>query len=166
MKTFHFTPKRIAMAAVAALSVVALGTAAFAYFGVTGSGGWQTQTGSTGPWLVTIVGESTAPLYPGDGSTVTAEYAIQNSGKGPQEITAVVPTMNQDGNGFAKAYDGTVIPNCLSSWFATSNVTKLAGTIVPGGHTVYGDITIQLNDSGTNQTACQGSTPAFTVSVS
>jgi hypothetical protein len=154
-----------------ALSAV---TAAVAYF--TGAAGNATGSGTVGSstaWNVamgspTFQGSFTA-LYPG--ATNNNEYlpfTITNNGKGFQNLQNVAVSMPTESNGDAETAGGADIPGCQASWFTA--VLDSGNPVVPddiaAGGTYLGKVDLTMQDSGTNQNACQAAAPAVTVTAS
>jgi hypothetical protein len=146
MKKFTFKKKMIAGAAAAAL-VLGAGGAAFAYFTSTGAGSGNASVGSATNWTVSVTSDTSNTLYPGSG-TETLSYTITNaSTTAAQALNAVTATVADSGG-------------CLGTWFsavASAPTPAIHTSIAPGG-TATGTVVVSLNDSGTNQDACQGIT--------
>jgi len=154
-----------------ALSAV---TAAVAYFtGASGSGTSAGTVGSSSAWTVAMgspsfQGSFTA-LYPG--ATNNAEYlpfTVTNNGKGYQQIGTIGVTIPTEANGDAETAGGADITGCKAAWFtavADSGNPTVPADVAPSG-TYVGKVDLTMQDSGTNQNACQGVSPAVTVTAS
>ncbi len=160
------TKKRVAAAAAAAV-IAGGGMAAYAYF--TGGSATSTSspahTGSTTSWSVTLGAFSGGPVYPGSG-TETGTYTVTNNGSGDQALTSASATVVSDTGG-AVTESGTAHAGCLASWYSATAGTPLSGfnaSIAKNGSTT-GTVSVVLNESNSNQNACQGVTPDVTVTV-
>lgn len=161
MKGLRFTRRKIAIASAAAV-IGAGGVVAYAYFTSTGNGSGTASVGSAANWVVTVTNDTSNGLYPGSGSE-TLTYKITNPGPAQQELNAVAVSVANSGTSGA----------CLGSWFTATDNGSTNG-VTPGGASGNlasgafdtGTITIVLNDSGSNQDACQGVSPSVTVSAS
>jgi hypothetical protein len=175
-KSFSRTKKIIAVGAAAALTLGIAGTA-FAYFTSTGSGTGTAYVGSTAPWTVAVsldAGSAGVYLYPGVG-TENLDFTITNSSGGPQALTAVNAAVVTDGSGLAETGNpASYITGCYASWFNASfsgalylnGVTPYTyGQAVPSGQYVWGQVAVSMTESGTDQSACEGSTPNITVNA-
>jgi hypothetical protein len=165
--------KRVAVGAAVAALLVA-GGAAYAYFtggsnSATGSGtvgastSWGIATG-TPSWS----GSLTA-LYPGaSGDTEYIPFTVTNNGKGHQAVTAITATVAADSSGNAETAAGASITGCLASWFTAtvdSSDASLPADLAAGG-TYTGKIDLTMQDTATNQNACQSASPAVTITTS
>jgi hypothetical protein len=156
------------------VATVAVAGAALAYF--TGSSNSATGSGTVGSssqWGVaegspTWSGSLTA-LYPGaSNDTEYLPFTATNNGSGKQAVTSVTVAIPHQANGDAQTAAGADIAGCQASWFtATVDASNpaLPADIAAGG-TYTGKIDLTMQDSGTNQNACQGAAPAVTVTVS
>jgi hypothetical protein len=87
-------------------------------------------------------------------------YTVTNNSAGPVNLASVSAAVDSDGNGDVGAV------GCKSVWFSISNLSgQPAGVLNPGG-TNQGTFDISMVDSNTNQDACQGANPSFTISAS
>jgi len=135
----YVTKKRVIMVAVAALAI-GLGTSAFAYFSSSGSGSGQATVGSS--TNVTLASPSVGPLYPG-GASVPVDVTITNPGSGSERVAHVSGSVADNGG-------------CLGSWFQVDGF-DYNGTLAAGANATV-QTHVSMNDSGTNQDACQGKT--------
>jgi hypothetical protein len=154
-----------------ALSAV---TGAVAYFtGATGSGTGAGTVGSSSAWTVamgspTWSGTLTA-LYPGAaGDTELMPFTVTNNGKGFQSIQTITTSVQALANGDAETTGGTDITGCKASWFTAaldaSNPAVPSDVAAAGTYTGKVDLTMQ--DSGTNQNACEAASPSVIVTAS
>ncbi len=162
------------VAAVATVATLAVAGAAFAYY--TGSSNSATGSGTVGAatqWAVsqgtpTWSGSLTA-LYPGAAAdTEYLPFTVTNNGKGHQAVTSTVASLPAEGNGDAETAGGADIPGCLASWFTVTvdaSNPALPADVAPAG-TYTGKVDLTMQDSGTNQNACQSAAPAVTVTAS
>ena len=134
------TKKGLALLAVLVVAAVAA-IGGYAYFSSTGSGSGTAGVGSSTP--VTLSSAGVTGLYPG-GTSVPVTVSIQNTG---------------GGNEYVDTISGTVADNagCLGSWFTVAPVTY-QNTVAPGKTVSASPTTVTLNESGSNQDACQGKT--------
>ncbi len=162
------------VALVTAIALLAVAGAAIAYF--TGSSNSGTGSGTVGASSQWGIGEGTptwsgalTALYPGaNNDTEYLPFTATNNGSGKQAVTNVTVSIPAEGNGDAKTAAGADIVGCLASWFtATVDATdpSLPADVAAGG-TYAGKIDLTMQDSGTNQNACQNAAPSVTVTVS
>jgi hypothetical protein len=125
------------VAAVAALASVG----AYAYFTAAGSGTGSASVGSSD--AIELSSPLVGDLYP-DGADVPVTVTISNAGG--------------SGAQFVDTVSGVVADNgaCLGSWFEVDPIAY-QDTIAAGGSDTAGT-NVRMNDSGTNQDACQGLT--------
>jgi hypothetical protein len=162
------------IALVTAIALFALAGGAIAYYtggsnSATGSGtvGASTQWGvsqGTPTWSGTLTA-----LYPG--ATNDTEYfpfTVTNNGKGHQAVSSITATMPTELNGDAETAAGADITGCLASWFTVAvdaSNPALPADLAPAG-TYTGKLDLTMQNSGTNQDACQNAAPAVTVTAS
>ncbi len=162
------------LAAIAFVGVLAITGVSVAYFtGGSGSGTGSGTVGASTPWGVatgtpTWSGTFTA-LYPGaSNNTEFIPFTVTNNGHGQQSVTAIAVSLPHQANGDAQTAAGADIPGCLASWFTASvnaGNAALPSNIAPGG-TYTGKVDLTMQDSGTNQDACQNAAPAVTITAS
>jgi hypothetical protein len=168
----RLSKKHIAL--IASVTTIAITGVAVAYFtggsnSATGSGSvgsasqWGVSTGSP-----TWSGALTA-LYPGaTNDTEYLPFTATNNGSGKQAVTSVTVSIPQKANGDAQTAAGADITGCQASWFTATvdaGNPALPDDIAAAG-TYTGKVDLTMQDSGTNQNACQGAAPAVTVTVS
>ena len=162
------------LAAVAFVGVLAVTGVSVAYFtGGSGSVNGSGSVGSSSPWGVTS-GASTwsgslTALYPGaTNNTEFIPFTVTNNGNGHQSVATITATVMKDGSGNAETASGTSISGCLASWFTATvdaGNPALPANLAPAG-TYTGKIDLTMQDSGTNQNACQGVAPAVKITAS
>ena len=138
-----FLKQKKGIAALAAVAVVALGSVG-AYAVLHGS---RVGNRLGDRWSASAIVLSSPPvttLYPG-GATVPVTVTVA-PGSGNQFVGTVSGTVTTQGG-------------CDGSWFTVAPVNDNAP--VAGGGSPTADTTVQMNDSGTNQNACQGLTMAI-----
>jgi hypothetical protein len=165
--------KRVAVG-VAIVAALALAGGAYAYFtGGSSSVNASGTVGSSSTWGVTTgtatwSGSLTA-LYPGaSNDTELLPFTVTNNGSGHQAVTGITASLVTKSNGDAETSSGTDISGCLASWFTAtvdSGNASLPANLAAGG-TYTGKIDLTMQDSGTNQNACQGAAPAVTITAS
>jgi hypothetical protein len=125
--------------------LLALGAAAaVAFFTQGGTGNGNVTVGHSS--TITLSSDPVGPLYPGAaGASVT--LTIRNQGTANQYVDTVTGAVADyvTGNG-----------TCQGSWFSVSPVS--VKTNVPAGGSVTKTAVVTMNDSGTNQDACQDQT--------
>ena len=144
----------------AALAVVAIAGAAFAYFtnNGTGAGTASVGTSSTIELSSPLVGD----LYP-DGPDVAVTVTIHNPGAGSQHVGTVSGVVNTNNNG-TPAVPGD---DCLGSWFQVDpviyNATLTADDNAAGGTDEdTADTVVRMVDNGASQDACKLKTMSIT----
>jgi hypothetical protein len=164
--------KKVAL--VTAIALLAVAGAAIAYF--TGSSNSATGSGTVGAsaqWGLsqgtpTWSGALTA-LYPGaSNDTEYLPFTATNNGSGKQAVTSVTVSIPSKPNGDAETSGGTDITGCQASWFTATvdaGNPSLPSDVAAGG-TYTGKVDLTMQDSGTNQNACQNAAPSVTVTVS
>ena len=137
--------RKVKVAVGAAVAVLAISGAAFAYFTTSGGG---TATGAAGTsTALAITGNLSVPLYPGTASEVT--FAVDNTSTGNQFVDTISLVDVTASN------DGVVNAGCLSAWFSMPTVTA-GQDISPGGETIGATGTITMaNLADVNQDACK-----------
>jgi hypothetical protein len=137
-----FTTRRLIALAVAAVAV-GLGGGAFAYFSSTGSGTGTATVGSS--TVIQLSSPNVGTLYPG-GPAVPVTVTIHNPSAGNEYVGTVSGDVADGGSG----------NTCLGAWFAVAPIVY--DTDVAAGTSPTAGTTVTMNDSGTNQDACQGAT--------
>jgi hypothetical protein len=162
------------LAAIAFVGALAITGVSVAYFtGGSGSVNGSGSVGTSSPWGVTT-GASTwsgslTALYPGaTNNTEFIPFTVTNNGNGHQSVSTITAVLAKDSNGNAETASGASITGCLASWFTatvdTGNPAR-PSNLAPGG-TYVGKIDLTMQDSGTNQNACENAAPAVTITAS
>jgi hypothetical protein len=132
------TRKWLALLSVGALALaITVGVAA--YFTQSGSGSGQANVGTSSAIQLSSA-TPVSSLYPG-GSALGVTVTIHNPGNGSQYVGTISGTVADNGG-------------CLGSWFTVSPVAY--NQTLAAGASDTASSSIQMNDSGTNQDACQG----------
>ena len=138
MKRFS---KRTWVAIVAVLAIALSAVGAFAYFTTAGSGTGNATVGSATAVVITSDTNGTY-LYPG-GVDESVDVHVENPGSGQQFVADVSGTVQDNGG-------------CDGSWFEVDTI-HLNTNIAPGA-TEDATTAVRMNDSGSNQDACQNAT--------
>ena len=138
MKRFS---KRTWVAIVAVLAIAMSAIGAFAYFTAAGTGSGNATVGAATAVVITSDVNGT-DLYPGGGDE-TVDVHVENPGNGHQFVNDVSGTVADNGG-------------CQGSWFEVDTI-DLDANILPGA-TVDTTTAVRMNDSGTDQNACQNAT--------
>jgi hypothetical protein len=178
-RTISRTKKIVAVGATLALTLGIAG-AAFAYFTANGSGTGTAYVGSPAPWTVAVhldAGSNGVFLYPGTG-VETLDFTVTNGSGGPQVLNLVTAAPTNDGSGLVQSGSPLAdIGGCYASWFPVTfngalylngngSTPYTYGHAIPAGQYVWGQVTVSMTDSGTNQDVCAGLTPSITVKAS
>ena len=91
---------------------------------------------------------------------------MTNPGTGNQNLSATTASVASSGGNITQA--GVPVAGCLSAWFTAANIAPapLPQNLAGGATSSGGSVTVTMQDSGTNQDACQGKTPQITVNAS
>jgi len=135
--------KKLAVIA-AGIAVLAFAGAAFAYFTNSGSGSGQATVGSSSE--IQLSSDTVGDLYPG-GADVPVTVDITNPGSGNQYVADISGVVEDNGA-------------CLGSWFEVDTIHY--NTDLNPGASDSAVTAVRMNDSGTNQDACQGLTMDIT----
>ena len=147
----RFTKKR-ALAALSAVAVLAVPGAAIAYFTDTGSGTGSATVGSAS--TVTLAGTITGTLVPA-GSPASVSVLVTNPGSGSQYVNTVHLNSITTDAGHSTcdlSVSGGTPAFTMSDITVNQTLTK-SGTA--GDHTTVTG-SLQMNDTGVSQNACQG----------
>jgi hypothetical protein len=142
MKKFLTSKKGIVLLATSVAAVVAA-MGAYAYFSSTGTGAGSATVGSSGGILLSspVVGD----LYPGAAATPVT-VSINNPNPGNEYVGTISGVVTTQGG-------------CLGSWFTVAPIAF--NTNVLHNTTVTSPTTVSLDESNSNQDACQGKTMAI-----
>ena len=166
-----YTKRLAAIAFVGALAITGVSVAYFT--GGSGSVNGSGSVGTSSAFAVTS-GASTwsgslTALYPGaSNNTEFVPFTVTNNGNGHQSLATVAAVVAKDASGNAETAAGASITGCLASWFTAtvdSGNAALPSNLAPGG-TYTGKVDLTMQDSGTNQNACQNAAPAVTITAS
>ncbi len=142
---------RARVLALSGVGMLALAAGAYAYFTSTGSG---TATGSVGSAVaMTLHGTVSSSLYPGSSSPVS--FTVDNPSSGSQRIdTITLASISVDP---AHSSCSSAINGGNPDF--SMPVVVVNKTFAPGdGQAVPQNGTLTMNETGTNQNACQGAT--------
>jgi len=146
----RITRKR-ALLALGCTCALALAAGAYAYFTSNGSGTGTASVGTAS--AVTLHGTVTSSLYPGSSSPVS--FTVDNPSQGSQRVgTISLASISVDaGHSACSTVLGGANPD-----FSMPAVT-VNKTFAPGNaQAVTQTGTLTMNETGTNQDACQGAT--------
>jgi hypothetical protein len=144
----------VPLAAVAALAIAGI---AYAYFTSTGTGSGSATVGSAANLTIDDV-TITGTLYPGDTTGASVSFTINNPGSSAVQVDKVVADTSAGTNGI------TGLPNgCSAGDFHFADVS--VNTEIPAGGHYDGTGTLTMDDSGSNQDACQSATPTLNLKV-
>jgi hypothetical protein len=136
--------KRVLLAVGAALALSAAG-GAYAYFSATGSGSGSASVGSAS--AVAISGTTAGDLYP-DGAASEVAITVSNPGDGTQHVGSVQLASISGPEGCDTSLSGA------KPAFAMADVAVDADLVAGASKDVVGSL--QMNDTGVSQDACQG----------
>ena len=154
-----------ALAFLAAMAAaLALSTSAFAAGGGSSSSParWRISVGPAG-WS----GRLTA-LYPGvRGDTELLLFTVTNAGQAKQRLGRAVTSISATARGGARTAGGAAIGGCRADWFtvALDRANHPLPVQLAPGASYRGTIELSMRDSGTNQDACKGASPAIAVAA-
>jgi hypothetical protein len=157
--------RKLVAVAVAVVGSLAIATAGLAYFTSTGSGTGSAVVGNTTGWTVNIGSGIGGPLYPGAGAE-NISYTVTNSSPGVQALGATSASVASSTLGGDVTQNGVPVPGCSASWFTATNNPPSPQAVLGGQDSTAGSVDVTMQDSGTNQDACQGATPDITISAS
>ena len=157
--------KALASLAAVAGTAFVLSTSALAIGGgATPSSAAQWRT-SLGPARWT--GRLTA-LYPGAADdTEVFSITVTNASRAMQSLRSVIASVRVQGGRDVGTVAGADIPGCRASWFRVSIARAsraLPARIAPGA-SYTASLELAMRNSATNQDACRGAAPAFTVTA-
>lgn len=143
--------KKFAIAAVAAALVLGGGGAALAYWTAQGTGTGTATTGASVDFTIASEAPVGDPLYPG-GPSQSVSFTVTNPSAGPQTLSSVtVAVANADGT------EWVAVAGCSAADYTLGTPSIVYGVMLASG-TKPGTVTITMNNTGTNQDACQGVT--------
>jgi hypothetical protein len=146
-----FPKKTVAIAGAALIVAVGAGTA-YAYWS---SGGTGTGSATTGTSTALAVNQTSTltPMFPGD-TAQTLSGDFDNTSNGPVHVASVTVSVA------SVTVGGTPAAGCTAADYTITGATMSAVQDVAVGTGVgdWSGATIQFNNTGTNQDACQGAT--------
>lgn len=123
---------------------------------------WRTALGP-----VTWSGKLTA-LYPGSrGDTEIFAVRTTNAGKSAQVLHSVTASIPTGGGGDAETVNRADIRGCRASWFTVSidgRDRRLPAHLAPGA-SYAGHVDLVMRDAAADQDACEGASPAITITA-
>jgi hypothetical protein len=135
------------------VAVLLVSSIAYAYFSSTGTGSGTASVG-TAANNISVTGSTTGALYPG--GSVTVSFTASNPATFKQKLSTI-------------QFTGVTAPpaGCSATWFHMSDVNVAGeGVLNAGATNVALTVTgsLSMDESGTNQDACQNAslTLAFT----
>ena len=150
----------------AAGAALFLSTSAFAVGGGPRAAPAQPQWKMTlGP--VTRSGRLTA-LYPGarDDAEVLA-FTVANVGHAKQRLNRIVASVAAASDGDAETAAGVDIRGCRATWFpvVVDRADRPPPLELAPAASYHGKVELTMRDSGTNQNACRGASPAVSIAA-
>ncbi len=106
-------------------------------------------------------------LYPGAADdTELVTITVTNAGHKAQRLSSVTASIRSQANGDAETAAGGDITGCRATWFTVSiaHHSALSTRIAPR-KSYAAQVRLAMRNSGTNQDACRGASPAFTVTA-
>jgi hypothetical protein len=104
-------------------------------------------------------GSGLAPLYP-NGSADNINLTITNTGTSPADVNQVTVAVASNGTDIESTPGdaNSVVTGCQAVWFQVNGSPFNVNQTIPAGGSITetGQVSVQLNDSGTNQDACEG----------
>jgi hypothetical protein len=141
----------------AAIAALAIAGVAYAYFTSTGTGSGSGTVGSAATLTIDNV-TITGTLYPGDTTGASVGFTINNPGNSAVKVDKVVADTSQGPNGISGLPAG-----CSASDFHFADVS--VGQEIAAGGSLNGSGTLTMDDTGSNQDACQHATPTLNLKV-
>ena len=159
------TWKALAFLAAVAAAALALSTSALAV----GAGSSHPQA----QWKATLgratwSGKLTA-LYPGaNNNAELIPFVVTNASRAKQRLSRTVAAVPESGGGDAQTAAGADIRGCRATWFAVvvDHADRPLPVELAPGASYRGKVELTMRDSGTNQDACKGASPAIVVTAS
>jgi hypothetical protein len=147
----YWMTKKRALAGLSCVCALAIGGAAFAYFTSSGSGTGTASVGSSS--AVTLHATVSSSLYPGTSSPVS--FTVDNPSQGSERVGTISLTSITVDAGHSTC-SVTISGGTPDFSMPAVAVNKVFGT--GNGQTVTQTGTLTMNETGTNQDACQGAT--------
>jgi len=147
----HLSKKRVVLAAIVAVALTIASGVAYAYFTATGAGSGNATVGNSTVILLTPTISST--LYPA-GTPASVSVVVKNNGSGAQYVNTIhLASITPDG-GHSTCV--TTVGAGPANAFTMADVSVATDIAAGGTTTKVGSL--QMNDTGINQDACQGAT--------
>ncbi len=156
--------KALAFLAAVAGTALVLSTSAFALGGgaAPAPSHWKTNlSGAAWPGRVTA-------LYPGAANDIELKsFTVTNDTHAKERLSGVTATIRTTG-GDVQNGAGNEIRGCRASWFGVSveHASRSLPAVIPPGDSYTAKVAFTMRDAATNQDACRGAAPAFTVIAS
>jgi hypothetical protein len=155
--------KALAFLAAVAGTALVLSTSAFALGGgaAPAPAQWKTSL-SVAAWS----SRATA-LYPGASNNIELKsITVTNDTHAKQRLSAVTASIRATGGEVQNAA-GAEIRGCRASWFGilVEHGSRSLPAMIPPGDAYSAKIALTMRDAATNQDACRGAAPAFTVVI-
>ncbi|HTX10721.1 MAG TPA: hypothetical protein VME22_19000 [Solirubrobacteraceae bacterium] len=155
--------KALAFLAAVAGTALVLSTSAFALDGGAAPAPAQWRTILTGAaWSGRV-----NALFPGAANDIELRsITVTNHGHAKQRLSAVTASIRSAGGNVQNAA-GAEIRGCRASWFAVSveHASRSLPALIPPGDSYTAKVAFTMRDAATNQNACRGAAPAFTVTT-
>ncbi len=158
------TWKALAFLVAVASAGLALSTSALAV----GAGSSHPQA----QWKATLgratwSGKLTA-LYPGaTNNTELIPFVVTNASNARQRLNRTVASVPETAGGDAQTAAGADIRGCRATWFAVivDHADRTLPLELARSASYRGKVELTMRDTGANQDACKGASPAITVTV-
>ena len=154
----------IAFVAAVAGTAFVLSTSAFALGGGSGSTApkWKPRL-APASWSGRLTG-----LYPGVANdSEVFPFTITNTGGSTQRLNSITVAISTHAGGDAERATGADIRGCRAAWFrvALDPRDRPLPVKLASGRSYAGRVELAMRNSGTNENACEGGSPAFTLTV-
>lgn len=144
--------KKIVVGAVAAAVIAGGAGVAFAYWTSGGTGSGSATTGTSSDFDIATNDATGGPLTPG-GPSETVHVVVTNNNSGHQLLSGLtVAVKNSDGTAW------TSVTGCSAADYAVSIPAVPANTDLGNDDTYETDVTVSMNNLGSNQDGCKGAT--------
>jgi hypothetical protein len=156
--------KALAFLAAVAGTALVLSTSAFALGGGAAPAPAQWKTSLSGAaWSGRV-----AALYPGAANDIELKsITVTNDTHKKERLVGVMATIRTTGGDVQNAA-GAEIQGCRASWFGVSveHASRSLPAMIPPGDAYMAKVAFTMRDTASNQDACRGTAPAFTVITS
>jgi hypothetical protein len=147
----HLSKKRVVLAAIITVALAIASGVAYAYFTATGAGTGSATVGSA--TTIVLTPTITGTLYPA-GAPASVSVVVKNNGSGAQYVNLIHLASITPDAGHSTCV--TTVGAGPANAFTMADVS-VAATIAPAGTTTKVG-SLQMNDTGISQDACQGAT--------